>query len=206
MSFKGQQVTLLAVWELYNWIRMRDTMTSLSERPLRSMGNGGGGGVDGVKTSGWRKTRDDEKKQDSSRVDVICVGKVWRERRQNRWEKLQKSERLWWSVREKESERETSWSQRLELCSPVVCTRWCSLIIHCMRWMSLSQHTALLHSALCLSAPGGKNGGGDSYRTAIRCMWVLRGFKTLTPPRTHTHMWTSPFMHVHLHRCMYRDQ
>lgn len=60
-------------------------MTSLSERPLRSMGNGGsggvggdgsGGGLDGVKTSGWRKTRDDERKQESSRVEVICVGKV----------------------------------------------------------------------------------------------------------------------------------
>lgn len=26
--------------------------------------------------------------------------------------------------------------------SPVVCARWCSLIIHCMRWMSLSLRTA----------------------------------------------------------------
>ena len=40
MSFKGQQVALLAAWELYRWIRMRGTMTSLSERPLRSMGSG----------------------------------------------------------------------------------------------------------------------------------------------------------------------
>lgn len=63
---------------------------------------------------------------------------------------------------EREREREPSQSKRLELCSPVVCTRWCSLIIHCMRWMSLSLHTALLHSALCLSAPGGRDGGGES--------------------------------------------
>lgn len=50
-------------------------MTSLSQRPLRSMVSGGGGrtghgdgDVDGDK--------DNEKKRDSSCVVVICVGKV----------------------------------------------------------------------------------------------------------------------------------
>lgn len=66
---------------------------------------------------------------------------------------------------------EPSWGKRLELFSPVVCTRWCSLIIHCMRWMSLSPHTALLHSALCLSAPGGIDGDGEGC-IGLQCLDV----------------------------------
>ena len=58
MSFKGQQVALLAAWELYRWIRMRDTMTSLSEGPLRSMGSGGGGGGGGGGPGGRTGPRD----------------------------------------------------------------------------------------------------------------------------------------------------
>lgn len=50
-------------------------MTSLSERPLRSMGNGGGG-AERAKRSRWRKTRDDERKRDSSCVAVLYVGNV----------------------------------------------------------------------------------------------------------------------------------
>lgn len=55
--------------------------------------------------------------------------------------------------RNEKRESKELWIGRLER-SPVVCARWCSLIIHCMRWMSLSPHTAQLYSALCLSAPG----------------------------------------------------
>lgn len=88
-------------------------------------------------------------------------------------------DRVWDEEREREREREVEprQSKRLELCSPVVCTRWCSLIIHCMRWMSLSPHTALLHSTLCLSAPGGRRWGwGELYRPALGYVWMFQGW------------------------------
>ena len=142
-------------------------MTGLSQRPRWSTGRSGGGGVGGGRTGqrdvdGGKKRRDDERKPDSGCVVVICVGKGRTGEKERRRKKVRDG--VWDGAREREREggRETSGSKRLELCSPVVCTRWCSLIIHCMRWMSLSPHTALLHSALCLSAPGGRDGGGES--------------------------------------------
>lgn len=139
---KGQQVILLAVWDLYLWIKMSDTMASLSREATEAHGEWWQGGrqtgqrkVDGGKNKGW---------WENVSYAVICVGKNVRGKAREQ---------------ERKKEREASWSQPLELCSPVVCTRWCSLIIHCMGWMSLSPSTALLHSALCLSAPGGRDGG-----------------------------------------------
>lgn len=51
--------------------------------------------------------------------------------------------------RNEKRESKALWIGRLER-SPVVCARWCSLIIHCMRWLSLSPHTQL--GSILLSA------------------------------------------------------
>lgn len=85
-----------------------------------------------------------------------------------------------------------------ELCSPVVCARWCSLIIHCMRWMSLSPHAAALHSALCLSAP--ETGVREEscrrppYRKCVGvCVCTVFGVDD-----TSQHLWMHIGAHVHV--------
>lgn len=95
--------------------------------------------------------------------------------------------------RNEKRESKALWIGRLER-SPVVCARWCSLIIHCMRWMSLSPHTAQLYSALCLGAPGSADEPvcvhvctgwrGLWYRTMSNAR--LRGY--VLRPHTDTHM------------------
>lgn len=102
-----------------------------------------------------------------------------------------------WREKERERGSEGSWSKRLELCSPVVCTRWCSLIIHCVRWMSLSPHTALLHSALSLSPPRGRD-----------CWWREGCIRCVDHPDSKRYRLTSVELQqcMHLHRCMSRDQ
>jgi len=99
---------------------------------------GWGGGVE------WGYRDVDAKRETMTGRETNCCV-------ERRWVREQVREGV--GRRERERERERG------LCSPVVCTRWCSLIIHCMRWISLSPHRARLHPALWLSAPVG---GGDA--------------------------------------------
>lgn len=180
-------------------------MTGLSHRPPRSMGSssGGAGARTGHRDVDREKDRD-KKKWDSNCVVVICVEK-WERKGERGSEKVRDT--VWDEEREKE--REPSWSKRLELRAPVVCARWCSLIIHCMWWMSLSPHTALLHSALCLSAPRGRDRSGERCigLRSKQCLDVLKLYQIVSKRYTckGAHGCFNLCMHVHLHKCMYKD-
>lgn len=105
-------------------------------------------------------------KQDGSFVEGTCVRK-----RKCRGRGERTGERIFFSF---EKVRDSAWQRERErdiadsaigatVSSPVVCTRWCSLIIHCMRWMSLSLHTAPCSILLSASVHlGAQIGGGVS--------------------------------------------
>lgn len=137
---------------------MRNVTTRPTQRPLRRLEDRWGVGAAVEKDVGRKRERES--------VDV-CVYICGKEREGGR-EGEQVRETAWGTKggRKREREREPSQGKRLALCSPVVRTRWCSLIIHCVRWMSLSRRTTLLHSALCLGAPGGRDGGGGGRGVA----------------------------------------
>lgn len=119
---------------------------------------------------------------------------------------------MWKTAQEWKEESKAAWMERVER-SPVVCTRWCSLIIHCMRWMSLSPHTAQLYSALCLSAPGSADervyinagactccvGWGGLWHRAV-CDVGLRGY-VLRPSCRHTRAQT--YRRVPIYACAF---
>lgn len=126
-------------------------MTGLSEATGEREGKGGM--ERGRRRERWRrrrccKTRGDELKQTSSFVEVsVRVDKKKKDRKGRRTgeEFFIESERLGfgsesWRAGGGGADRDIVDSATVS--SPVVCARWCSLIIHCMRWMSLSLRTA----------------------------------------------------------------
>lgn len=160
MSFEGQQVTLLAEQDFYCWIQMRGAMVSPSHRPLTvgevlELGMGGEQGVD----ADWK---------DNETVTVwICVGKVGKGRRENRW----KTERQWGGWIEKGIPEKTIGAV-LPCC------------MHQMVFIDYSLHamdvTVTAHgSAPFCSLPqctwGQRWGRGELYRAALDSMWMLRG-------------------------------
>lgn len=59
--------------------------------------------------------------------------------------------------------------------------------------VTVTAHSPLLHSALCLSAPGGTDWGrGELYRAAISGMRMLRASEAASRhvPKLHTHTHT----------------